>query len=205
MKTFVAAFAALVLSHGAYANDFEETTNKALAAGDAAAVLKALDKQVYRGNIIAAQQLGLMYRDGKVVTQDPAKARKWLKVAAALDGTRIWYKRGLADSQYALAIMLRDGIGGKADPAAAASWFEQAAEQGEVRAQLAVAHLYMKSAGIKQNPARAFVWSSIAAKELTEAAQKEAEQIRDLAQKQLKPKQLEKAEKLIGTWTPKTI
>jgi TPR repeat protein len=188
MRFLLAAFAAIVLSQNAFPaeNNFQETTNRALAAGEPAAVVRALEKEINRGNIVAAQQLGLMYRDGKLVTQDYAKAL------------------GLAESQYALGSMLRDGIGGKADAAAAASWLEHAAEQGYAQAQLAVARMYIKGAGIKQNPERAFLWSSIASKLLTEAAQKESDQIRDLAEKQLAPKQLAKARNLVNDWKPKT-
>jgi uncharacterized protein len=205
MKSLVAAVAALALSLSVYANDFQAATAKALAAGDAAAVVKALEKENYRGNIVAAQQLGLMYRDGNLVPQDHAKARAWLQAAAAPNWKRAWHKSGLAEAQYALGIMLRDGIGGKADAEAAASWFERAAVQGEGQAQLALAHMQLKGSGIKQNIERAFIWASIAAKWLTEAAQKEAEHVRELAQKQLGPKQLEKAETLVSNWTPKTL
>jgi TPR repeat protein len=206
MRFLLAAFAAIVLSQNAFPaeNNFQETTNRALAAGEPAAVVRALEKEINRGNIVAAQQLGLMYRDGKLVTQDYAKARKLLKVAADQNGIRAFFKLGLAESQYALGSMLRDGIGGKADAAAAASWLEHAAEQGYAQAQLAVARMYIKGAGIKQNPERAFLWSSIASKLLTEAAQKESDQIRDLAEKQLAPKQLAKARNLVNDWKPKT-
>lgn len=206
MKPIVAAVAIFVLSSHAYAadNDFQKATNRALAAGEPAAVVKALDKEVYRGNLIAAQTLGLMYRDGKLIPQDHARARKFLKAAAKPDLIRIWHRRGVAESQYALALMLRDGLGGKADAADAASWFEQAAEQGEAKAQLALARMQIKGVGIKPNPERAYVWSSIAARTLTEAEQKEAEQIRDQARSKLAPEQLKKADELAGTWTPKS-
>lgn len=207
MKTLVAVFAAwLLLSRGAYAgdNDFQSTVDKALAAGGPAAVVKALEKEIYRGNILATQQLGLMYRDGKLVTQDYVKARKLLKNAAEPDEIRIWYRRGIVESQYALAVMLRDGLGGKADAEAAAFWFEKAAEQGDTQAQLTLAQMYLNSAGIRPNPERAYLWSSIAANSLADAGQKQAEQIRGLAQKQLDPKKLAKTERLISNWKPKT-
>ncbi len=205
MKTIVAAFVALVLAHGAHANDFQAATTKALAAGDAAAVVTALEKETYRGNIVAAQHLGLMYRDGRLVAQDHAKARVWLGTAAAPNWKRAWHKSGMPDAQYALGIMLRDGIGGNTDAKAAATWLERAAVQGDGQAQLALATMQLKGSGIKQNIERAFIWASIAAKWLTEAAQKEAEHIRELAQKQLGPQQLEKAEKVVSNWTPKTL
>lgn len=204
MRTLVAAFAALMLSHSVHANELQIAASKALAAGEPAAVMKAMDKEIYRGNIAAAYQLGLIYHEGKLVTRDDAKARKFLKMAAERSDIRLWFKLGIADAQYALGTMLRDGHGSKPDPAAAASWFEMAAQQGHTQAQLALAQIDFKTAGGKPNPERAFIWSSIAEKSLSDAAQKEAEQIRDAARKQLEPKRLASAEALISTWTPRT-
>jgi TPR repeat protein len=206
MRIVVAALASLALAHGAYAaeNVLLEDTNKALAAGNPAAVLMHLEKLIGRGNIVAAQRLGLMYRDGKGVPQDYGKARKLLKIASEPDLIRIWYKRGVPDAQYALAVMFRDGIGGKADASRAEFWFNEAAEQGRPQAQLALARMYFKGEGIKRDPERAFFWSSIAAASLTEPAQKEAVAIRDEAQKQLAPTQLAGAGKLISSWKPRT-
>jgi len=204
MKTLIAAIVASILSFGAFANELEDTAKAALAAGDPAAVIKALDKEIYRGNIVAAYQLGLIYHEGKLVARDDAAARKWLKIAAERRDMRILYKLGMPDAQYALGCLLRDGMGGKADASAAASWFEQAASQGHSQAQLALAQLNFKNAGIKPDPERAFVWSSIAGKGLSDAAQKEAEAIREMSRKQLEPQKLAKAEKLISTWAPKT-
>jgi TPR repeat protein len=207
MKFLIAIVAALAIMHNAAAadNDFRETTDKALAKGDAAAVVKALEKEAYRGNLVASQELGLMYRDGRVVAQDGAKARKYLKIAAEENGTRLWYRRGMADAQYALAVMLRDGAGGKPDASAARSWFEDAAEQGHAEAQLALAQMYAKGAGITRDAERAFFWSSIAAGLLPEAQQKEAEQLRDQSRGQLQAQQLAKATGLIDAWKPKSI
>ena len=67
-----------------------------------------------------------------------------------------------------------------------------------------MAQIDFKSAGGKPNPERAFIWSSIAEKNLSDATQKEAEPIRDAARKQLEPKRLASVEALISTWTPRT-
>lgn len=205
MKTLLVALATLLLSLGASADEFKTAADKALAAGEPAAILKALEKEIYRGNIVAAQHLGFLYRDGKHVKQDYALARKWLEVGATHDWKRLKHKRGLAEAQYALGIMLRDGVGGSPDIKLAAKWLHQAAEQGEAQAQVTLAQLHLDGKGIKQDIEQAFVWASIAANWLTEAAKKEAEHIRDLAQKQLNPRQLENAEKLVSTWTAKTL
>lgn len=205
MRFLSAVIALWVLSQGAWAqdNDFKQSTQKALAAGGPEAVLKALDREIYRGNLIAALELGLMYRDGKVVPQDSVKARKFLEIAASTNLNRIWYRRGLPEAQYALAVMYQSGAGGKADPSAAASSYLDAAEKGEVRSQLALARMYFNGAGITRDPERAFFWGSIAAASLTDAEQKEAEQIRDQSQQQLEPKKLAKARNLVESWKPR--
>lgn len=207
MKYLIAILAALVFVGNASAaeNDFRQTTDKALAKGDPAAVVKALEKESYRGNLVASQELGLMYRDGRIVAQDGAKARKYLKIAAQENGTRLWHRRGLADAQFALAVMLRDGAGGKPDASAARTWFEEAAEQGHAQAQLALAHMYLKGAGVSRDLERGFFWSSIAATQLTEVAQKEAEQLRDQSRGELQPRQLAKATGQVEAWKPRSI
>ncbi|KPK17981.1 MAG: sel1 repeat family protein [Betaproteobacteria bacterium] len=207
MRILVAAFAALsLLSQNAHAAEklLEQETAKALAAGEPAAVVKALEKKVDAGNVVAALELGLIYRDGKGVAQDYAKARRFLKIAATPAEIRLWYKYGVAEAQCALAVMLRDGIGGKANASAAVPWFESAAQQGRLPAQQALPQMYFNGTGIKRDPERAFMWSSIAAASASGAAQKEMEQIRDLAQKQLEPKQLARAGNLVKNWKPKT-
>ena len=206
MKILFVATAVVALSFSAYAaeNVLIENTAKALEAGDSAAVLKALEKQVGRNNVIAAQKLGIMFRDGDVVAKDPVQARKYLKLAAEADPIRFYYKLGLTEAQFALAEMLRDGAGGPANAAAAISWFEEAADQGYGQAQLAAAHMYMNGAGITRSAERAFFWSSIAAHRLNGTAlQQDAEKLRDLAQKQLEPRQLARARILVDDWKPK--
>jgi len=205
MRTVVTLVAALVLSHSAYGAEkfLEEHTALALKAGNPAAVVDALEGQVSRNNVIAALELGRMYRDGKVVAVDYAKARKFLKAAAQTDLVRLWYKFGVPEAQYELGVMLRDGVGGKADGASAAAWFEEAAELNYSQAQRALAQMYFKGAGVKHDPERAFVWSSIAARSLEGKDKEQMEQLRDLSQKELKPQQLARAGVVVGAWKPK--
>ena len=205
MRILVTLFAALLLSISAHAQDrlLEEMTAKALASGDPAIVVKALKSEISAGNVIAAMELGLMYRDGKGVAVDFPKARKYLRRAAETDLVRLWYKLGVPQAQYALGIMYRDGVGGKADAAAAVSWFEEAAELGHVQSQRMLAQMYSTGAGVKPNPERAFIWSSIATRALDAAEKQEMEQIRDAAQKQLEPKRLARATHSVETWKRK--
>lgn len=205
MRTVLTLLAAFALASSAHAAEkfLEEHTTRALAAGDPAAVVHALEREVSRSNVIAALELGLMYRDGKGVAVDHAKARKFLKIAAQTDLVRMWYKLGVPAAQYALAVMLRDGVGGKASGASAAAWFEEAAELNDAQAQRALAQMYFKGAGVNRDPERAFVWSSIAARSLEGAEKEEMERIHDLSQKELKPQQLSRAGIVVSAWKPK--
>ena len=73
--------------------------------------------------------LGRMLRDGDGIESDPAKAVRWLKVAA---------DAGSAEAQYNLAQLYRDGTGVPADQAEAIRLFRLAAgsQSGEAIAQL---------------------------------------------------------------------
>lgn len=203
MRTVLTLLAAFALASSAHAAEkfLEEHTAKALAAGEPAAVVDALEREVSRNNVIAALELGRMYRDGKGVAVDYAKARRFLKLSAETDLVRLWYKFGVPEAQYALGVMLRDGVGGKADASSAAAWFEQAAELNHVPSQRALAQMYFKGKG--RDPERAFIWSSIAARSLTAAEKEEMDQIRDLSQKEMKPQQLARAGVVVGAWKPK--
>jgi len=205
MRILLALLASLLLSNTVYAAEkfLEEMTAKALAAGDSAVVIKALKREVASGNVVAAMELGLMYRDGKGVAVDYGQARKYLMRGAETDLVRLWYKLGLPEAQYALAVMFRDGVGGKADASAAAFWFEEAAELGHVESQRVLAQMYSRGAGVKPDPERAFIWSSIAQKALDGAQKQEMEQLRDAAQKQLEPKRLARATHTVETWKRK--
>lgn len=202
MRTFLTLILVALLSTSVHAAEqfLEDMTAKALAAGDSAAVVKALKREVSSGNVIAAMELGFMYRDGKGVAADYGQARHYLTRAAETNLVRLWYKLGVPKAQYALAVMYRDGVGGKADGAAAASWFEEAAELGHVDSQRMLAQLYSRGTGVKSDPERAFIWSSIAARALDAEQKQEMEQIRDAAQKQLEPKRLARATHSVETW-----
>ena len=69
--------------------------------------------------------LASLYRSGKGVARDEAKARALTETAA---------QAGLDEAQYAMARMEMDGIGKAADLAAARLWAEAAAMQGHAKA-----------------------------------------------------------------------
>ena len=203
-RGFTTLMLAAALSFNAYAegNDFQASVDKALSLGSPEAIGKQLDKEVYRGNLVAALELGLMYRDGRIVPQNAVRARRYLATAAEGNLARIWYRYGMADAQFALGAMLQSGVGGKADPAAAESWYTEAANQGHARAQLALARMYFNGTGVKRDLASAYLWSSLPSG-LSETEMKELALMRDQAQAQLEPKQMAKAKTLITGWKAK--
>ena len=73
--------------------------------------------------------------------------------------------RGSASSQVLLAVMYRHGDGGYAkNDQQAVYWFEQAAEQGNSYAQMALGDLYEQGAGVNKNLKVAADWREKAAK-----------------------------------------
>ncbi|MDR3390420.1 MAG: tetratricopeptide repeat protein [Sulfuriferula sp.] len=73
--------------------------------------------------------------------------------------------RGSASSQVLLAVMYRHGDGGYAkDDRQAAYWFEQAAQQGNPYAQMALGDLYEQGEGVAKNLKLAADWREKAAK-----------------------------------------
>ena len=73
--------------------------------------------------------------------------------------------RGSASSQVLLAVMYRHGDGGYAkNDQQAAYWFEQAAEQGNPYAQMALGDLYEQGVGVTKNLKVAADWREKAAK-----------------------------------------
>lgn len=73
--------------------------------------------------------------------------------------------RGSASSQVLLAVMYRHGDGGlPQSDQQAAHWFEQAAEQGNPYAQMALGDLYEQGAGVTKNLKVAADWREKAAK-----------------------------------------
>ncbi len=205
MRKLLIVLITLLLSPPAYADDFQDQVDAAIGKSDPAAVIKTLKDEAYRGNLKAAYQLGLFYRDGKIVPQNHATALKWLKTAAKSDWVRFRLKLGYDNAQYELGVMLRDGIGTSADAEDAAEWFEDAAKQGHSRAQSALAEMYLKGTGVSQDAKQAFFWVSLAASSLSGAELERAEATRKAAREKLSPEQISALEKTISEWYPRSL
>ncbi|MDO1580871.1 tetratricopeptide repeat protein [Rhizobium oryzicola] len=146
--------------------------------GDAQAEFKMYSEAAQTGNVLAAYNLGVAYRDGLGTDVDGKKAIEWFEKAAAGgddtaafnlgvmydDGQLIpednqmaiaWYdvaaKRGNADAMINLGLMYESGEGIKANPTEAANLFAQAAAQGDQFAALKLRDL--SQAGVAPAPA----------------------------------------------------
>jgi TPR repeat protein len=94
------------------------------------------------GNARAQFELGLMYDDGKGMSQDYKQAMAWYEKAAA---------QGNAPAQYNLGVLYNLGHGVAEDPKQAASWYEKAAAQGFAPAQTNLGLLYHEGRGVEQD------------------------------------------------------
>ena len=90
---------------------------------------KLYQQSAAQGFIAAHWQLGLQYKLGQGVAQNPEKAIEHLRIAADYD---------IVPAQTSLAELLA-----ASNPAEALEWFEKAAEQGDSNAHVALAEIYL--------------------------------------------------------------
>ena len=95
---------------------------KAAQSGDFATALKEWKPLADQGDAVAQSNLGVMYDNGKGVTQDSAEAVKWYRKAA---------DQGYAMAQSNLGLMYGNGNGVLQDTIAAHMWFNIAAANRE--------------------------------------------------------------------------
>lgn len=101
------------------------------------------------GNAAAQFEIASRFAEGKVITQDFAKAAAWYQKAAA---------KGLASAQYRLGTLYEKGRGVPLDKTSARIWYERAAEKGNVKAMHNLAVIYANGGQGKRNFARAAIW-----------------------------------------------
>ena len=89
--------------------------------GDYATALREFKPLAKQGDASAQNNLGLIYRHGKGVTQNDKTAIKWFRLAA---------KQGHASAQYNLGWVYHQGKGVTQDDKTALKWLTLAAEQG---------------------------------------------------------------------------
>ncbi len=106
-------------------------------------------KGVDLGSIHSAHNLANMYREGRGVPEDMAKARELYRLAA---------QGGLPLAQNNLGAMYDEGMGGEADPVAAYALYRLAMQGGLARAAYNLAFLSSETKGFWQNPVLAYAY-----------------------------------------------
>ncbi|RUM68741.1 MAG: hypothetical protein DSZ05_00590 [Sulfurospirillum sp.] len=102
------------------------------------------------GDLDAQALLGEMYLDGIGVSEDYAKAFKWLSNAA---------KKGDPQAEYLLGHMYENGLYVSADVAKAVEWYTKAAQGGDIMAQYSLALIYKEGKGnVAKDMQKAFKW-----------------------------------------------
>jgi TPR repeat protein len=108
-----------------------------------------------QGHLMAQNNLGVMYEQGRGVERDEAQAAQWYTKAA---------QEGLIVAQANLALLYDDGRGVSADAKRAAQLYRQAGDAGHVTSQYRLARLYEAGRGVAQSDNRAADWYRKAAK-----------------------------------------
>ena len=103
------------------------------------------------------------------------------------------------DAQVFIGFMYERGQGVQQDYRQALAWYLKAAEQGDVQMQSKLGVIYGNGRGIPQDFVQAHKWYSLA--EL--AGNEDARENRKMAERMMSHEQIEKAQKLAGTWLAK--
>ena len=100
---------------------------------------KELRKSAEKGNVVAQNGLGLLYKVGAGVPQNYAQAKKWFEEAA---------QQGHAEAQVNLGTLYLEGEGAPQSDQMALFWFSQAAQQGDVPAFAKLGLMYAQARGV---------------------------------------------------------
>jgi len=145
------------------AKPWERVYKPAETAGmDAENEVVKLRKAAEQGDAKAQYGIGLMYKNGRGVSQDYAQAVAWFRKAA---------EQGYADAQVVLGLMYGMGRGVPQDDMQAVAWYRKAAEQGLANAQVALGLMYGMGRGVPQDYAQEVAWLRKAAEQGNARAQ----------------------------------
>ncbi|KAJ2008007.1 hypothetical protein H4R26_000443 [Coemansia thaxteri] len=122
--------------------------------------VELLEKAWRLGEPAAAFRLGNLYREGKAVEKDYARAIAWYDRAS---------EKGAPEGHFMVGNMYSRGQGtadGQPDDSAAFRRMEQAAMAGSVEAQYNLGHFYLEGRGVDKNPGLAVeFWSMASARQ----------------------------------------
>ena len=98
-----------------------------------------------------------------------------------------------------MGVLYEKGKGVPQDYKEAVKWYRLAAEQGYVKAQINLGTIYSEGAGVPQDYVLALMWLNIAGSNENEVDVKQ----RTILEKQMTPKEIEKAQEMARNWKPK--
>jgi TPR repeat protein len=127
-------------------------------------------EEASRGDMTAQYNLGVLYANGRDVTQSYREAAKWYRLAA---------EKGDARAQSRLGFMYEIGQGVPKDFKEALKWYRLAADQGHVNSQLHLGNIHFNGLGVQKNQTEAYFWWSLAASKGSRAARRNLEMARE--------------------------
>ena len=131
-----------------------QDANEALLRGDYSTAFKLLKPLAEAGDEAAQNNLGILYRDGKGVSQDYSEAIRWFRLSAS---------QGSMWAQYNLGLAYEDGQGVSRDLQTALNWYRLSADRGDAEAQVRIGYMYEEGIGVAQDKAEAVKWYKLAA------------------------------------------
>jgi TPR repeat protein len=125
--------------------------------------------------------------------------------AAAMGIWRPLAERGDSSAQYMVGYLYARGEGVISNSSKAASWYRKAADQGDPDAQLNLGLLYVNGQGVKKSYVSAYKWFALAyltypVGEYQDDAFRNRENVGAL----MSAAQIDKAERLVRRWEPKS-
>lgn len=114
--------------------------------GDQAAEFRMYSQAAEAGNVLAAYNLGVAYRDGLGTEPDASKAVHWFEFAAA---------HGDDTAAFNLGALYDEGKMVAEDNQMAIAWYDLAAKRGNTDAMINLGLMYQSGEGIAANPEKA--------------------------------------------------
>lgn len=199
-----------------YANSGYDDAMFAFENRDYTSALQHIEPLARSGDLAAMTLLGRVYDEG---FHEPLKALPWYRQAAEkgdadaqvqlaelydagegvpadMDAAVFWYEKAAAqgheEAELALAQYYSDDLG---DNLRAKGYYQQAADQGSEVAQLKLGLLYLGETGIERDVVQAWLYLSLAAERLPEAAD-----TRDVLELNISSVDLAKAKQQLSMW-----
>ena len=130
--------------------------------GERIGTLSWFREQAEKGIADCQYKLGVMYDEGRYISEDSIEAVKWYRKAA---------EQGHMEAQNNLGHAYSHGEGVEQDYGEAVKWFRKSADQGYPKAQWNLGMRYREGSGVEKNLTEAFMWMSKALVQGIESSQ----------------------------------